>query len=134
MVPNALDLIPEALEAHDDLMCVVRQIAALTGQEEAKVADQFDSICPGWRDEGISSNSILAYAKKYDYSAYCYFNNRLLESHKGTKRALCWTQEGGHAMFYSRYKNLFQGGLPTRALEESAETQEYPRGTLYGSD
>ena len=72
LVPNALDLIPEALESRDDLMCVPRQIAALTGQDEAKVADQFDDICPGWREEGISSNSILEYAKKFDHSAYCF--------------------------------------------------------------
>ena len=109
LVPDPLDLCPEALEEHDNFMCVPRQIAALTQQDEAKVADQFDTICPGWRDEGISSNSILAYAKKYDYSAYCYFNNRLLESHKGSKRALCWVQEASHAMFYNRYKTFSKG-------------------------
>ena len=60
LVPNALDLIPEALLNQDDCMCVPTQIAALTGQDAAKVADQFDAICPGWREEGISSYSILA--------------------------------------------------------------------------
>ena len=89
LVSIALDLIPEALEASDDFIWVPRQTAALTNPDQAMVAHQFDDICPGWRDEGISSNSIFDYARKFDYSAYCYFNNRLLESYKGTRRSLC---------------------------------------------
>ena len=42
------------------------RLKASVVEQEAKVADQFDLKCPGWRDVGISSNSILAYTHKND--------------------------------------------------------------------
>ena len=53
-------------------VCVPLQIAALTGQDPARVVDDFDRNCYKWREVGVSSNSILGYAKAKDFSAYCF--------------------------------------------------------------
>ena len=78
-IPCPLDVLDAALECHDDIYCVVRQLACSLHLDWAKVADEFEKMCPGWRERGgISANEILKYAEIHNYTCFVFWQSRCI--------------------------------------------------------
>jgi hypothetical protein len=77
-IPFAEHVIPEAWQEHDDKLCVVRQLAVLTGASEADLCDDFDRLLDRpWRDEGIATDEVLLFCKDKGFPYYCVGDGRL---------------------------------------------------------
>ena len=96
LVPNPLDLCDESLQYHDDNYCVCRSIGAVLNKDWAEIADSFsDIIGDSWRDVGISSAQVLQWCEVHDHTAHVFWQSKMIESRKGSKKALCWSVMGG---------------------------------------
>ena len=137
-----LDLLNTALEWHDDIYCVPRQLGELLHQDWACIADEFEHLAPGWRDRGgITANEILKYAEVHNYTCIVWWQSRCIEKRQGEKRAICLSVEGSHAYIYRGYRKLLEKIGPVRATrlkrqpkprqEVTEEFSEVKEGCLY---
>jgi hypothetical protein len=97
-------VIPEALIQVDDKMCTIRQMSVVLSVEQEKLIEEFNSIQPYWQDQGITAESILAYAVKHNITTTVLYNDDILAKHKpphrAHTRAMTFHIEGHHCLFY----------------------------------
>ena len=103
---NPEDLIPEALEAHNDKRCVIRQMHAVLGVPEETLEKQLDEIQPFWKDIGITAEPILEYGRKHNITTRCLYMDDLLGKYTPPFRKHCksmtFAVEGNHAFFFKK--------------------------------
>ena len=145
LVPNPLDVCDESIQFHDDVYCVPRSMGSVLGQDWAHIADRFDHLIgEEWRDVGISSAQILQYCEAYDHTAHMFWQSKMIESRKGSKKALCWSVEAGHCFMYRSYKKLLEktGDVKKERLKKLPKPKPLPQeeftsvkeGRFYASD
>jgi AAA domain len=94
-IPFSEHVIPEAWEQHDDKLCVIRQLAVLTGMSHTDLCDEFDRLLDRpWREDGITTDEVLYFCKDKNLPYYCVVGGRLQEAWvpaepKGKSVAFC---------------------------------------------
>ena len=123
-------VLPEALEMRDDHTCVIRQMSVVLELSHESLAEAFEAIQPGWRDVGITSTSILQYARENHITTTVLHNDGLLAKYKPERgfrkhsRAMTYQVEGSHALFYKNPRVMITKDPPKRKLRTEAHPHE----------
>jgi hypothetical protein len=100
-LPHPDGIVSEAFEAHDDRLCVPRQMAAVLRQDLDEVLRGLNDVVGNceWQEEGATAEMVVAYAKARGLGWCVLHNGTALESGRGWP-ALVFAVHEAHAYFY----------------------------------
>ena len=102
-VPHAEHCLAEAWVVKDDKLCVIRQLAALLGESDKDLIDEFDRLLQReWQHEGLSPNDVKLFCQDRSLPYYC-LGSGLLDSWQPENpkgRSVAFATWDGHAYFY----------------------------------
>ena len=92
----------EAFEAHSDMKCVPRQIAAVLGKDFQEVCNMLETVSPSFAEgKGCTPHDVYNFAEHYDYGMVCLHNKRPTLSRKG-EPVLAFQVLAPHGYFFKR--------------------------------
>ena len=130
------NMLPEALEIGED--CVLRQLVVLLDEAKETLARDFDKVFPpfrslppyngeDWRDVGIHSDMLVAFAELRGIELYVFHGNRKIHHIEGNSEkyltCFCWDNHCYFAKNSMYYKQVRCLGLDCRVSAEKVRME-----------
>ena len=134
-LPYHEQILEQAFEKHDDMLCVPRQIAILLGKSLASISASFDDLLgsPQWRSEGISAVEMKKWCCLRGHPFMFVSSGKLLLLHEPPVkrgRALAGVAFDGHFYFYKSARCLAGWHLANAISKDQVLLERESRGGM----
>ena len=96
-------ILPEALEAHDDVLCAPRQMTIILGRDEGEVCNELDQIDralhpdeENWRERGATPRMVLELCSMNKLACAVVHNQEVIETLAGDRPLLTFCVNESH--------------------------------------